>query len=74
MARDRVGDEVERTGEAEITAVYLKKKKNYYCSPSRRWNRVMKTCAELAGGITDSIKREGRGWGVEKKKKKKKQF
>lgn len=29
----------------------------------------MKTCAELAGGITDSIKREGRGWGVEKKKK-----
>lgn len=32
----------------------------------------MKTCAELAGGITDSIKREGRGWGVETEKNKNK--
>lgn len=65
MARDRVGDGVERTGEAEITAVYFFKKIIIIAH-----RPVMKTCAELAGGVTDSIKREGRGWGVEKKKKK----
>lgn len=73
MARDRVGDGVERTGEAEITAVYFFLKLLLLLTVPQVEPRHENMCG-ASGGNYRFHKAGGKGMGSGKEKKKKKQF
>lgn len=71
MARDRVGDGVERTGEAEITAVYLKKKKKRLLLTVPQVEPRHENMCGASGGNYRFHKAGGKGMGSGDGKKKK---
>lgn len=71
MARDRVGDGVERTGEAEITAVYFFLKLLLLLTVPQVEPRHENMCG-ASGGNYRFHKAGGKGMGSGKEKKKKK--